>query len=163
MKKLAISYVELSMCLEDKSRELSEYYLDVQTGDIIKTDCGIMQQWEEGEEITVEDFPDLPPEAFSEMLAVFSDTDKNRYFVVPKIWPENEKDIMNKFILKINDVNLSEKLVKLIYRPRALELFKDKLEPYPEILQNYYRFEENIYRDILVDWLYDIGIKPEWI
>ena len=162
MNKIPISYVELSMCLEDKSREELEYYLDRETGNIIKVDCFLMQKWEAGEETTHEDFPDFQKEEYDAMISVLKDSEGKRYHGIPRIWPKNENRIIDDFINTIDNEQISEKLRKILKRPRAIMLIKDELFNQPGMLESYYRFEEKEYRKLLEDWVKSLLIEPEW-
>lgn len=110
MKKFPISYLDLSLCLEDNSRDINEYYLDAETGEVITIDLYLYHKWEKGEKINKEDLPQWQQEKFDTMMAVFNDVSRQRYHPVPQIWPDDDADIMRRFMRTVRNEMIADEL-----------------------------------------------------
>jgi len=162
MKKLPITYLDLELCLEDYTRDINQYYLDTETGDVITVDRSLYSQWEDGEEIVKEDLPQWQQKDFDTMMAVFNDVNERRYKMVPEFDAIDEADTMRLFVRKVRDKAIADELFDALHGPKSFRRFRAVLNRHPEVRRQYDQFQEQEYQVFLEDWLNKIGIEPEW-
>ena len=162
MKKLPISYLELELCLEDHSREINQYYLDTETGDIITVDQSLHRQWEDGEDIAKEDLPPWQQDQFDSMMSVFNDVNEQRYKMAPEFDAIDEADAMRLFVRKVRNEKIADELVDALHGPKSFRRFRAVLNRNPDVRSQYDQFQEQERQVFLEQWLNEIGIEPEW-
>ena len=92
MKSLKIDLGDLIHPMQDQSRDINEYYLDTQTGEVIWVDRFLFDQIEAGEEPDMELVPDWQQKQLETMRAILEDTEE-RYQRVPKVWSHEACEI----------------------------------------------------------------------
>lgn len=162
MKKLPISYLDLELCLEDHTRDINQYYLDTETGDVITVDQSLQSQWEDGEEIAKEYLPPWQQGNFDSMMAVFNDVNERHYKMVPEFDAIDEADTMRLFVRKVQDEAIANELFDALHVTKSLRRFRAVLNRYPDVQRQYDQIQEQERQVFLEDWLQEIGIKPEW-
>lgn len=162
MKKLPISYLDLEHCLEDHTRDINQYYLDTENGDVITVDQSLLSQWEDGEEINKEDLPPWQQEDFDSMMAVFNDVNEQRYKMVPEFDAIDESETMRLFVRKVRNERIADELFDALHGPKSFRRFRAVLNRHPDVRSQYDQFREQEYQVFLEHWLKDIGIEPEW-
>lgn len=162
MKKLKISTL-ITEYYNDFSRDINEYYLDLQTGEIIVIDSFLYRQWEDGEEIVKEDLPQWQQDEYDTMMAVFNDVDEKRYIPIPSVDAGESADIMHRFARTVQNEKIADELFDALQGPKSFRRFREVLRRYDQVRNEYYDFREKCYLESLTEWLNDIGIEPEWV
>ncbi|RLA98571.1 MAG: hypothetical protein DRG83_14320, partial [Deltaproteobacteria bacterium] len=76
MKSLKVDFYELIMAMQDQSRDINEYYLDTQTGEVIWVDRFLFDQIEAGKEPNMELVPAWQQKQLEAMRAILEDTEE---------------------------------------------------------------------------------------
>lgn len=121
-------------------------------------DCFLFNQIEEGEEPDMEFVPDWQQEQLEEIKAIFEDTEE-RYQRVPEVWSDEAYEIMVNFIRTVRNNRIADALWNAIEGRKPFRRFKDALHRYPELLDAWYTFEEEAYREIAKEWLNSLDIE----
>jgi len=158
MKSLKIDLGDLIHPMQDQSRDINEYYLDTQTGEVIWVDRFLFDQIKAGKEPDMELVPDWQQKQLEAMRAIFEDTEE-RYQRVPEVWSDKAYEIMVNFIRTVRNHRIADALWNAIEGRKPFRRFKDTLHRYPELLNTWYRFEEEAYKEIAKEWLDSLGIE----
>lgn len=138
-KTLKIDLDELCSAIEDSSYE-HEYYLDLETGEILF----VSEYMDDGER---------------EKLRDRIDDDPNRYERIPKAEPHEGYDDMQNFIATVEDEHLAELLEVAINGKGAFRRFKDVLLNYPEEREKWFQFNDDRTQRRALEWLDDIDVS----
>jgi len=137
-KTLKIDLDELCSAIEDSSYE-HEYYLDLETGEIL-----FLSEYMDDE---------------TEKLRDRIDDDPNRYERIPKAEPHEGYDDMQNFIATVEDEHLAELLEVAINGKGAFRRFKDVLFNYPEEREKWFQFNDDRTQGRALEWLDDIDVS----
>lgn len=162
MKTLKIKTL-ITEYYDNYTRDINEYYLDTQTGDIINIDLMLRSQWEDEGELVKEDLPQWQQENYEQMIAVFNDFDEERYCVIPSVDVGEGIDIMRDFTHTVKNQKIADELFGALQGRKSFSRFRAVLNRYPQIRNSYHEFKEKKYLESLEAWLKEIGIKPEWV
>ena len=162
MKTLKITNL-ITEYYDDFTRDINEYYLDTQTGDIIIIDSMLRSQWEDEGELVKEDLPQWQQENYDEMIAIFNDVDEERYHGIPAVDVGESADIMRDFARTVPNEKIADELFEALQGSKSFRRFRAVLNRYDEVRNEYYNFKEKCYLESLEDWLKELGIKPEWV
>ena len=139
MKTLPVRLVDLTVALEDHSRELLTYYFDTQSGEVV---------------------------FLSEEL---EDSDKRRHIVLnnPERFVEIEPmdsrkgfAIMEQFIAMLPSAPLREKLQWSLEGPKPFRRFRDTLLKDLPVRDQWHDFHAESMRKIALEWLANLGVDP---
>ena len=139
-RKLKIDLSELELAFDNASWE-AEYYLDVETGEIILIGSMIGQQ-----------------EAITRQIEDVSN--RARYLQVPHTNPRDGFQDMERFIDTVQDAQLQKLLSVAIDGKGAFRRFKNILPDYPQERDRWFRFQADRLRQRILAWLEreDIGV-----
>ena len=137
-RSMKINLEELCLAMDNSSYEC-DYYLDLETGEII----------------FISDYMD---DANLEELKNRIDENPDRYEPIPKAESYEDYDDMVDFISTVEDEHLVELLEVAIDGKGAFRRFKDVLARYPEEKERWYRFKNERMKERAISWLEDIGI-----
>jgi len=141
-KQLNIDLDELCEAMEDSSYE-HEYYLDLETGEIL-----FVSEYMDDEE--------------TEKLRCQIEEDYNRYERIPRAESHEGYEDMADFIATIENRHLAELLEVAVNGKGAFRRFKDVLLDYPEERERWFQFKDERMEQRAVEWLDDIGVTlPE--
>jgi hypothetical protein len=124
--------------MENSSYE-NEYYLDLETGEIL-----FLSEYMDDEE-TVK-------------LREKIDDDPGRYEPIPKAESHEEYEDMVDFIATVGNEHLAELLEVAINGRGAFRRFKDVLLNYPEERERWFKFKDEKMRERALEWLDDIDV-----
>ena len=138
-RTLKIELDELCSAMEDSSYE-HEYYLDLETGEIL-----FLSEYmddEEAEKIgeRIEDGPDS-------------------YEKIPRVESHEGYDDMVDFIATVDDEYVTELLEVAINGKGAFRRFKDVLLNYPEERERWFQFKDDRVQEEALEWLDDIDVS----
>jgi hypothetical protein len=125
--------------MDDSSYE-HDYYLDLETGDIL---------------FVSENMDDEESRKLREQIEEGSD----RYELVPKADSNEGYGDMEDFIYTVEDLHLAELLMVAINGRGAFRRFKDVLLNYPEARDRWFSFKDERVQQSALEWLDDIGVS----
>ena len=134
-KKLKINLDELCEAMENSSYE-NEYYLDLETGEIL-----FLSEYMDDEE--------------TEKLRERLDDDPDRYEPIPKAESHVGYEDMRDFIATVENEHLAELLEVAINGKGAFRRFKDVLLSYPEERERWFQFKDDRIQERALEWLDD--------
>jgi hypothetical protein len=137
-KTLKIGLDELYDAMENSSYEV-EYYLDLETGEILFVSEG-MDDVETGK------------------LKNQIEEELDRYELIPKAESFEGYRDMQAFIATVEDDHLSELLEVAINGKGAFRRFKDVLLNYPEERERWFQFKDDRMKERALEWLDDIDV-----
>jgi hypothetical protein len=137
-KTLKIGLDELCDAMENSSYEV-EYYLDLETGEILFVSEG-MDDEETGK------------------LKIQIGEELDRYEPIPKAESYEGYRDMQAFIATVEDDHLSELLEVAINGKGAFRRFKDVLLNYPEERERWFQFKDDRMKERALEWLDDIDV-----
>ncbi len=174
MKKV-IDYDELQKAMEDTVRDAFDYFLDMETGDIIILSEDIIKKaqaiLEESYDDDIGDFEEVElekepfiPEWMEDEIELALDIfiyEKDRYIRIPERNPRYGHNTMKAFVETLVDEALKQTLLELLDGKNAFRRFKDALGPYPKERKLWYCFNAKAARDELEAWLKTTGIDQK--
>jgi len=134
-KTLKINLDELCEAMENSSYE-NEYYLDLETGEIL-----FLSEYMDDEE--------------TEKLRERLDDDPDRYEPIPKAESHVGYEDMRDFIATVENEHLAELLEVAINGKGAFRRFKDVLLSYPEERERWFQFKDDRIQERALEWLDD--------
>jgi hypothetical protein len=137
-KTLKIGLDELYSAMENSSYAV-EYYLDLETGEILFVSEG-MDDEETGK------------------LKIQIGEELDRYELIPKAESYEGYRDMQAFIATVEDDHLSELLEVAINGKGAFRRFKDVLLNYPEERERWFQFKDDRMKERALEWLDDIDV-----
>ena len=137
-KTLKIDLDELYDAMENSSYEV-EYYLDLETGEILFVSEG-MDDEETGK------------------LKNQIEEELDRYEPIPKAESYEGYRDMQAFIATVEDDHLAELLEVAINGKGAFRRFKDVLLNYPEERERWFQFKDDRMKERALEWLDDIDV-----
>jgi len=137
-KALNIDLDELCSAMEDSSYA-HEYYLDLETGDIL-----FLSDYMDDEE--------------TEKLRDKIDEESDRYELKPKAESHEGYEDMQDFIATVEDEHLAELLDVAINGKGAFRRFKDVLLGYPKERERWFKFKDDRMQERALEWLDDIDV-----
>ena len=138
-KALKIDLDELCSAMADSSYE-HEYYLDLETGEILFI-SGYMDDEETGK------------------LKDQVEEESDRYERIPEAESHQGYEDMVEFIATVKDEHLAELLEVAINGKGAFRRFKDVLLNYPEERESWFQFKDDRMEEKALEWLDDIDVS----
>ena len=138
-KALKIDLDELCSAMADSSYE-HEYYLDLETGEIL-----FISDYMDDEE--------------TGKLKDQVEEDSDRYERIPEAESHEGYEDMVEFIATVKDEHLVELLEVAINGKGAFRRFKDVLLNYPEERESWFQFKDNRMEEKALEWLDDIDVS----
>jgi hypothetical protein len=172
-KNLIINYDEIQRAMEDVRRDRSDYYLDLETGDVktISVDkldkClevlyeNIPHDYEKGVEFDSEVRLDAElPESFEETIefAITLITDKNRYIRIPERDSSEAFNTMRDFAHTVNNEKLRKRLESSLDGPGSFRNFKNTLLSDRKERKRWHGYNAKRMRTVIERWLRRIDI-----
>ena len=140
--------VKLDDILEgmESASDEARFYLNKKTGEVVMISDEEMRAAEEDEPL--EKFPDWQQESIKIAQQILENDD---YTPLPDKFDIHEYNIMEKFCLSINDDELRDIMYYSIKGSGAFRRFKDNIYHY-DIEEDWYKFREEAFREIAVEW-----------
>ena len=138
-KALKIDLDELCSAMADSSHE-HEYYLDLETGEIL-----FISDYMDDEE--------------TGKLKDQVEEDSDRYERIPEAESHEGYEDMVEFIATVKDERLVELLEVAINGKGAFRRFKDVLLNYPEERERWFQFKDDRMEEKALEWLDDIDVS----
>jgi hypothetical protein len=173
MSKLNIDFDELQKAMEDTVRDAFDYFLDLETGEILILSEDILnrarvllsrdfdEDMEDFDEVVFDREIDIPLWMEDEIeLALDIFLGGDNYVRIPERAPRNVYAAMNEFIDQLEDARLGEELRPMLSGEGTFRRFKNALEPYPKIRKLWYGYNAKIARKEIMEWLRSLSIEP---
>ena len=174
MKKLKVDFDEIQKAMEDIVRDTFDYFLDLETGEVIAISEDILSEVKsrlyEGDYDEIEDDieyiefdkePDLPYWMEDEVelaMEVLLDED-GRYVRIPERKSSEAYKVMADFIETVNDSILKKELANALKGKGAFRSFKDVLLDYPRERKRWHSYDAKAMKKVIIEWLESIGVE----
>ena len=174
MKRLHVDFGEIQKAMEDVVRDTFDYYLDLETGEVMPLSEEILNELKErlsddleeiGEDIEYIEFdeePEIPDWMTDEMemvLEILFD-ESERYVRIPERETGAAFQAMDAFVETVGDPFLKEKLSASLHGRGAFRKFKDALVGFPRERKRWHGFNAKAIRTEIRQWLNSVGIDP---
>ncbi len=175
MRQLKINFDEVQKAMEDVSRDSFDYYLDLETGEVMTFSEEILNEVQsrlypdDSDEIEdnieymeFDEEPDLPEWMEDEIELVLEILlDENGQYV--RI-PERKRSLaftsMAAFAETVEDPALREELLLSLDGKGAFRKFKDALLHRPGARKKWHGHNAKAMREEIIEWLTLLGVKP---
>ena len=159
MKELKIDLEMIEMAMEDVNRDLIEYYLDTENGQVIVLSEEVSKYIEDDEYMNIRDLPDWQKDEIKIAEKILNDQ-TDRYVNIPEKPSYESYEVMVDFTDRVEDELLRDKLNIALDGKGAFRRFKNVLKNYPDYEKKWFVFKETRLEEEVIDWLNTIGIKP---
>jgi len=160
LRRLNIDFEALGRAMAKQVGDENDYYLDTQTGRIMRISTDVWNAIEEGETIAGS-LNTWQQEELHEAQAVFSDT-QGRYLPIPEDLEWEVEELMSDFVDTVRDAELRRKLTSAMDGRNAVRRFKDVLVHYPDEQQRWVGLQQQRQQEHAAQWLQDEDIEPVW-
>ena len=150
-KKLSIDRDDLLAALDSGDPELS-WFLDTETGEVLLL-TGFFDGWEDDKEDETDEE--------TELRRAVRDGDP-RYRYIEPISSHESFRFMEDFIDQLPEGEAADELWKALDRHRPFRSFKDALYQFPDVREQWYRYQERRQEEYAREWLESEGIEPVW-
>ena len=135
MRNVNVNLDELIDAMDQYDRDVQQWYLDTQTGQVLLLSTDYMGEDEEDDE----DEPDenLPEwqRKERELSKLISNDAAGRFEAVPPFESRQSYGLMEEFIDEVPDPRLRDRLLRAIGGKGAFRRFKDELYDHPDVRQ----------------------------
>lgn len=175
MKHLKINFDEIQKAMEDTARDTFDYFLDLETGEVMTFSEEILKEVksrlydsdsdeidEDIEYIEFDEVPELPEWMEDEVelaLEILLD-EEGRFIRIPERKSAMAYKSMSEFIETIEDPILKEELSTALNGKGAFRKFKEVLIDYPKKRKRWHGFNAKAMKREITEWLNSIGVKP---
>lgn len=172
MKKLKVNFDEIQKAMEDVVRDNFDYFLDLQTGEVIAFSEEMLDEalsslhvedfddmMDEIESIEFDEVPDLPEymEAEVEMILEILLDESSRYFRIPERPSSVAFESMFRFIDTVADPALKTDLHNALDGKGAFRSFKDVLVRHPKERKRWHTHNAKTMKKEISEWLRSLG------
>jgi hypothetical protein len=159
MKELKIDLEMIGMAMEDVNRDLIEYYLDTENGQVIVLSEEASRYVEDDEYLNIRDLPDWQKDEIKVAEKILNDQ-TDRYVNIPEKPSYESYEVMVDFTEIVEDELLRDKLNIALDGKGAFRRFKNVLKNYPDYEKKWFAFKSSRMEEEVTDWLNAIGIIP---
>lgn len=174
MRQLQIDFDDIQKASEDTERDSFEYFLDIDSGEVVVISHELMDEAErilhetydddlEGfDEVEVEQEPDLPVWMEDEVelaMDVYMNHDL-RYVRIPERDSAHVFSAMRQFTESVEDDELKNALRTALDGAGAFRKFKNELAGHPAERKKWYAYNSKVAKQEITQWLMTIGIRP---
>lgn len=158
LRRLKMDFEALARAMLQQGSDEYDYYLDTETGRVMRIATEVWNALEEGRTIAGS-LAGWQQEELREAQAVFSDT-QGRYILIPERPDWKVEELMTDFVEAVRDADLQQKLTNAMKGRNPVRRFSDVLAHYPEEQQRWSALQQASDHESLVQWLQDEGIEP---
>lgn len=177
-KILRIDFDEIQKAMEDVVRDSFDYFLDLQTGEVIALSEDILSEvgarLYEGDFDEIEDNvesiefseePDLPcwMEDEVELVIEVLLNENGRYVYIPERYSSEAHHIMTEFLETVKDPVIKGELIHALHGKGAFKRFKNVLINYPKERKRWHGYNAKAMKKAIIEWLKSLGIEPAQI
>jgi hypothetical protein len=157
LKELKVDLEEISIIM-DTDRWEHPAYLDTVTGEIIYIPLELDEDNVYDEQY-IAGLPDWEKEMIEGIKAVYED-EEERYKIIPERTGFEAYNVMVEFTKRLDDFTVSQKLFDALDGKGAFRRFKNVISRYPKIEEQWYKYKEEVEKQEVIEWLWNIGIEP---
>jgi Uncharacterised protein family (UPF0158) len=172
MKTLSIDFDEVQKAMEDTSREAFEYFLDLESGDVIILSEDILMRarsvlsetieedngdYEEVEFDEEQCIPEWMEDEIELAIEIFLDR-QGQYIRIPERNSGNGFEGMKKFTELLNNHDLKESLTAILDGKGVFRSFKDAIDRYPKEKKLWYGYNAKAAKKEIEGWLASLGV-----
>lgn len=173
-RKIKVDMAELAIALDEHSFQM-HYYLDLETGEVIMITDEIASRLQEiyaeihdqagASDVSLEEYlQELDDRDWQKEMLLDADRVERgyhtRYIRVEPDNPYSGYNDMEDFIVTVEDADLCRRLARAIQGRGAFGRFKDLLHRHPDVLEQWYTFQDERHQRRLYDWLAAHDIEP---
>lgn len=159
MKELQVDLEMIGMAMEDVSRDLAEYYLDTENGQVIVLSEEASKYVRDDEYMNIRDLPDWQIDEIKVAENILNNQ-TGRYVNIPEKPTYESYELMVDFTDIVEDELLREKLNIALDGKGTFRRFKNVLKNYPDYEKKWFAFKATRVEEDVKNWLNTIGIKP---
>lgn len=174
MKRLEVDFDEIQKAMEDVERDMFDYFLDLQNGEVITFSEEIVHEMKarlsdnEGDEtendveyIEFDEEPEIPDWMADEMELVleFLLDESGRYIRIPERDNRIAYQSMSDFIETVADRLLKKDLFSALNGKGAFRKFKTVLVGFPRERKRWHGYNAKAIRKESIEWLKSLGIE----
>jgi len=176
VNKFKVNFDEIQKAMEDTVRDSFDYFLDLETGEVIALSEEVLSEvqsslyegdydeLEDGiESIEFDKEPDLPYWMEDELelaMEVLLDED-GQYLRIPERKSAEAHKVMTEFIETVTDPVLKEELATALNGKGAFRRFKDVLLDYPKERKRWHGYNAKAMKKVITEWLESIEVRSE--
>jgi len=174
MKRLEVDFDEIQKAMEDVVRDTFDYFLDMETGEVMTFSEEIVREMkarlyddeydeiaDDIEYIEFDEEPEIPDWMTDEMemvLEILLD-DSGRYIRIPERGSYVAYQSINDFIGTVADPLLKEELSSALNGKGAFRKFKDVLVAFPRERKLWHGYNAKAMKKESIEWLKSLGIE----
>ncbi len=173
MKKLYVDFDEIQKAMEDVVRDTFDYFLDLETGEVLPLSDEIIRDLkarlsdevgdieDDIEYIEFDEEPEIPDWMTDEMemiLEILLD-ESGRYIRIPERDNRAAYQSMCAFINSIGDPLLNEEIASALDGKGAFRKFKDVLVRFPKERKRWHGYNAKAMREEILEWLKSLGVE----
>ena len=174
MKLLKVDFVEIQKAMEDVSRDAFDYFLDLETGEVMTISNEMLEKAEatlyksdsapidNEKEIDEYDMPEWIEKEVEMAVRIFS-SEKGRYVRIPERESSDAYNLMKKFTEGVEELHPHDELLSALGANNAFSRFKKALADYPQYREKWFALNAKAMKKTINEWLNSIGIKPEQV
>ncbi|MDP3112304.1 MAG: UPF0158 family protein [Thermodesulfovibrionales bacterium] len=174
MKLLKIDFIEIQKAMEDVSRDAFDYFLDLETGEVMTISNEMLEKAEanlyksDNEPITNEkeideyDMPEWIEKEVEMAVRIFS-SEKDSYVRIPERESSDAYNLMKKFTEGVEELHPHDELLSALGSPNAFSRFKKALSDFPSYREKWFALNARAMKKTISEWLTSIGVKPEQV
>jgi hypothetical protein len=175
LKKLKVNFDEIQKAMEDISRDTFDYFIDLNTGEVVSFSDEILSEiksrlydsdYDEIEDdieyIEFDEEPEIPDWMEDEVelaLEILLDED-GRYVRIPERKSHVAYKSMADFIEIIKNQAIKEELSNVLDGKKAFSRFKSALINFPKERKRWHGYNAKAMKTEIVKWLRSIGVEP---
>jgi len=175
MRILRIDFDEIQKAMEDVVRDSFDYFLDLQTGEVMALSEDILSEVgarlyegdfdEIGDNVEYIEFseePNLPcwMEDEVELVLEVLLNENGRYVHIPERYASEAHHVMTEFLEIIKNPVIKEELTHVLNGKGAFKRFKNVLISYPKERKRWHGFNAKAMKRVIIEWLKSLGIEP---
>jgi hypothetical protein len=178
MKILRIDFDEIQKAMEDVVRDSFDYFLDLQTGEVIALSEDILSEVgarlyegdfdEIGDNVEYIEFseePNLPywMEDEIELVLEVLLNENGRYVHIPERYSSEAHRVMTEFMGTVKDPVIKGQLIHVLHGKGAFKRFKSILINYPQERKRWHGYNAKAMKKVIIEWLKSLGIESAQI
>lgn len=167
VRKLSVDLEELIEAMDQIERDINEWYLDTQTGEVLLVGSEALREMDcdeellEGETEGEHRVPDWQ-QAERELAARIAQDEVDRYRRIPGNASSEGYRLMERFAARVRDPALQEKLEIALDGKGAFRRFKNVLYDYPDERRRWFDYERECKLEWARKWLESLEIESTW-
>ncbi|OGW40486.1 MAG: hypothetical protein A2Y97_10235 [Nitrospirae bacterium RBG_13_39_12] len=175
MNRYKVNFDEIQKAMEDVSRDTFDYFLDIETGEVMALSDEILGEiksrlydsdsdeiGDDIEYIEYDEEPEIPDwmEDELEMALEILLNENGRYIRIPERKPSRAYKTMADFIDTLEESVLREKLSGVLNGKGAFKRFKKVLIDYPKERKKWHGYNAKAVKNEIIEWMNTLDKKP---